>query len=244
MTLSTSERWALSSASLDRLLGVLAATPETGAQEYERLRGKLVAFFERRGAALPDRCADETFDRVARRAEGGLVIERPRAYVFAVARHVLQESARRTARELRAQADWTALHARPDTAGVVETRIECVRRCLQRLPAESRETIQAYYAGDGAHQGARRAALAARLGIEYGTLKTRVCRIRRQLAQRVSRCLAREDGDHSCLPAGGYFAPAAGKNGNNRRTSASVGREPYSEISNASAYWSDSAAAP
>lgn len=194
MTLSTSERWALSSASLERLLGVLAETPETGAHEYERLRAKLFAFFDRRGAALPDRCADETLDRVARRAEGGLVIERPRAYAFAVARHVLQESARRRVRELRAHADWTVLQAWPEPASALEARMECLRHCLQRLPAESRETIRAYYAGDGAHQKAERRALAARLGIEYAALKTRVCRIRALLAERVSRCLDMEEG--------------------------------------------------
>jgi DNA-directed RNA polymerase specialized sigma24 family protein len=199
MTLSTSERWALSSASLDRLLAVLAETPETGAQEYERLRAKLAAFFGRRGAALPDRCADETLDRVARRAEGGLVIQRPRAYAFAVARHVLQENARRTARELQAHADWSVLQARREPAGAFEDRLECLRRCLQRLPSESRETIQAYYAGDGGHQSAERTALAARLGIEYAALKTRVCRIRALLAERVSRCLAlAEDRGNPC----------------------------------------------
>jgi DNA-directed RNA polymerase specialized sigma24 family protein len=201
MTSITTERWALSSTALDRLLAVLADTPETGAREYERLRARLATFFDRRGAALPDRCADETLDRVARRAEGGLVIDRPQAYVFAVARHVLQENVRRRARELRAHADWTALQARPEPAAAVEARMECLRRCLDELPAQSRQTIEAYYAGEGAHQSAQRTALAARLGIEYATLKTRVCRIRNLLAESVARCLAERGADHSWAPA-------------------------------------------
>jgi DNA-directed RNA polymerase specialized sigma24 family protein len=198
MTLGTSERWALSSTSLERLLGVLAETPETGAQEYERLRAKLFAFFDRRGAALPDRCADETLDRVARRAEGGLVIERPRAYAFAVARHVLKESARRRVREMKAHADWAVLQAWPEPASALESRIECLHHCLQRLPAESRETIRAYYAGAGAHQKAERAALAARLGIEYAALKTRVCRIRDPASQNARSTRAMKQPASAC----------------------------------------------
>jgi DNA-directed RNA polymerase specialized sigma24 family protein len=197
-TSCTSQRWALSSVALDRLLAVLAETPETGAREYERLRDKLAVFFHRRGASLPDRCADETLDRVARRAEGGLAIERPQAYAFAVARHVLQETARRTARELQVHADWAVLHARPQPTGAAEARLDCLLHCLQRLPQESRETIEAYYAAGGGHRSAERTALAARLGIGYGALKTRVCRIRALLARRVARCLAWEHGEHSC----------------------------------------------
>lgn len=185
------ERWTLSRAALERVFALLGDDLEAGAREYEVLLRKLGAFFERRGASFPEACADETLDRLARKVDAGLAIEHPRAYVFAVARRVLQESEKRRAREVRAQHDWTRLQGSNQGAPDVEARLKCLQSCLRALSPENRALIAAYYSGDGDSGSPERTVLARRLGLGYGALRIRAFRIRNQLVGCLRGCLTR-----------------------------------------------------
>lgn len=173
----------------ERLLERLGTDREAAATEYEIIRGKLLAYFGRRGAALADALADETLDRVARRIDEGEVIEHVRRYCYGVGRRVLLEWEKRRAAEVAAFARAPAVGGVRDRPDLAEARAACLERCLQALPSHSRELIVAYYEGPGAAHLEERKLLAKRLAISYPTLKTRAHRIRVQLEACLRSCL-------------------------------------------------------
>jgi DNA-directed RNA polymerase specialized sigma24 family protein len=184
-----SARWSLSRPAFDRLLLRLGEGPEQAAREYEAIRQALVVFFDLRGATDSAALADEAFDRTARRLEQGEQVERPRAYVYGVARNLARESARLRGQErvaLEAHRAMTTLAGRPDPS---EARVNCLERCLANLPDQSRALIVGYYQGRGQAHLAERKVLAKRLGITYASLKTRAHRIRNALEVCLHECL-------------------------------------------------------
>src|SRR5437773_826195 len=90
---------ALTSAAFHRLLARLDPDPQRAGEKYEALRRRLVAFFEWRGAPWPEEHADETIDRVAKRAAEDEAVINVEAYAVGVARMVLLEALREKAKE-------------------------------------------------------------------------------------------------------------------------------------------------
>jgi DNA-directed RNA polymerase specialized sigma24 family protein len=188
-----SDRWTLSQSALASLIERLG---QGDAREYEILRRKLVAFLDLRGAARPEVAADETLDRVARKLQEGVAIESLRAYVFGVARRVLLESERRERRERIAQEAWVLLHHEPEAPDEeTRARLECLEKCLRSLSTENRAIIEAYHGSAGGSLRGGRVALAARLNLSVGALRTRAHRIRNELGACARRCLARMTGN-------------------------------------------------
>ena len=60
------------------------------------MRGRLVAYFDRKNCPVPDELADETLNRVARRIEekGVTEADAPARYCYIVARFVFMEQLR------------------------------------------------------------------------------------------------------------------------------------------------------
>jgi len=179
-------RWTLSQPALEGLLKRIDSDPEAAAREYELIRRKLVDFFDLRRAPSADALADETIDRVARKLEEGENVDNLRAYFYGVARRVLLESKKRTVREELARGELRAVPAADPLE--MELRVRCLERSLRTLPQESRELIIEYYTSAGAYTKSRQR-MAARLGLTYATLKTRIHRIRLILEERMRRCL-------------------------------------------------------
>ena len=145
-------------------------------------------FFDRRGVPSADALADETLDRVARKLGQGEDIQHVRAYCYGVARHVHMEWQRERAVEGKVRAEVAHHWDRRDTS-LVEARVACLEQCLRDLPAESRDLILQYYAGEGEVHLAGRQRLAESLSVSYGALTTRAYRIRLQLEGCLRRCL-------------------------------------------------------
>ena len=99
---------ALTSAAFHGLLDRLDPDPQRAGEKYEALRRRLTAFFEWRGAPWPEEHADETINRVAKRAAEDETVIQIEAYAVGVARMVLLEALRERARE-RARFGWQAL---------------------------------------------------------------------------------------------------------------------------------------
>ena len=187
---TSTARWSLTQKALERLLARLGSDPVAAGRVYESLRGRLLDYFDWRGAQRPEEAADETLDRIARRLEEGEPIERVEAYAYGVARLVLLEHLRLQLREQRASAGAAReLAGHPE--GSEEARIGCLTDCLQHLPAEERSFIVAYYEGAGRSHLEGRKLLATRLGISYPTLKRRAHRLRVRLGSCLRDCLAR-----------------------------------------------------
>jgi len=60
-------RWTITQEAFDRFLGSLCDDRERAGDEYERIRGKLILFFQCRGIARCEDQADEAINRVARK---------------------------------------------------------------------------------------------------------------------------------------------------------------------------------
>ncbi len=181
--------WSLTGEALERLLGRLGPDHEAATGEYERLRRKLADYFDFRGSTSPDADADEVLDRVARKLEQGEAVDRVTQYAYGVAKLVILESKRRHVQE---QAALDALQwqgPNQDSPVDAERRVACMEKCLGELPGESRTLIVAYCKEATASPLGGRKLLAQRLGLSYGTLKTRAHRIRARLEECLRDCL-------------------------------------------------------
>jgi DNA-directed RNA polymerase specialized sigma24 family protein len=174
----------------DRLLASLDPDREQAGQKYVRLRLKLVKYFEWRGAAFPDREADVTMNRVARRIEEGQDVHSFNAYCYGVARLVLSEVLRSQQKEREAFECAPPPEVQETEADLdAEARRTCLDRCLQALPEESRDLIVWYYDDEKGRKVERRKHLAARLGIPLNALRIRAHRIRVSLEACVRECV-------------------------------------------------------
>lgn len=170
---------AITSEGLERLLDRLHPDRDEAAREYEHLRRALFRFFENRGAADPDDCADIAIDRLARRLEERTAIDNVRQYAYGIARLVLLERLR-----LPQTAPIDLLSALPDALpdhSGDDPRQASFDRCLAAIAPESRHLLLAYYESQGAGRIANRRRLAAARGLSDNALRSRVQRLRERL---------------------------------------------------------------
>ena len=181
-------RWELGQTGFDRLLQELSSDRDTAAAEYERLRFRLIKFFEWRGCREPEEFADRALDRLARRLEAGERIEPLHSYCYGIARMLLLEE-QRTRQQETATLAHLAVSQLTGQESVEAIPLEALETCLGRLPEDSRRLVLDYYQGEKQGLIDRRKALAARLGIPMNALRLRACRIRAQLEQCVHQSL-------------------------------------------------------
>jgi DNA-directed RNA polymerase specialized sigma24 family protein len=192
--------------SFDRLLAELHPDSDQAGEQYEKIRKKLVKMFQWRGCILAEECADETFNRVAQKiCEGAkLWVDDPYSYFHGVALNVLREywrSPEQMAEPLEDIAPAPALSADPEELMLhemgyreKERLLECLNRCLQKLPPESFHLITKYHHGEEAPDKmdkVRRKELANALGIPLNALRIRAYRIRVEIEECVGLCLER-----------------------------------------------------
>ncbi|HKQ51060.1 MAG TPA: hypothetical protein VJT74_01735 [Pyrinomonadaceae bacterium] len=184
--------WVLTQEAFDRLLASFDADREQAGRQYERVRLKLVKYFEWRGAAFPDNEADETINRVARKITEGTKVDNLNAYFYGVARLVLAEALKGQEKEQTAfdEAVIMEMPSPMDEDSDLDQRRDCLDKCLQRLPRESRDLIVEYYQGERGKKIGHRKGIAARLGIPLNALRIRTHRIRAGLEACVQECLA------------------------------------------------------
>lgn len=187
----------------DRLLTELNPDSERAGEQYERIRQKLLKLFQWRGCHTAEDCTDETFNRVAQKISEGtrLWSDDPYSYFHGVALNVLREHWRRTelqARPLDELAPSQTLAEDPEAIMLRETgyrekenMLECLNKCLQKLPPESFNLITRYHQDEDAPNKVRRKELAQTLGIPLNALRIRAYRIRCEIAACVENCLRR-----------------------------------------------------
>ena len=185
-------RGSLTAGSLSRLLERLDPNPDGAAHEYERLRRALVRFFDWRGAALPDQCADDTIDRLARRLEEGVAVDDVHSYARGIARLVLLEHRRAP---VFAPLNPDAALPDPASAGDTDERLrQCFDACLGDLPPDSRSLVVQYYQDERRAKIDNRRRLASALGLSENALRSRVQRIRDRLEACVHACASSRGG--------------------------------------------------
>jgi RNA polymerase sigma factor (sigma-70 family) len=181
-------RWSITQEAFDRFLSSLSDDREQAGLEYERVRGRLVLYFQCRGIASPEDHADETINRVARKLALGEEVRDVTTYVFGVARLLLREATRKQERQLPLPETAAQPDSGPRENEEMEIQLACLRACLERLPPNNREIITQYYQEEKRAKINLRQALAERLGIPLNTLRVRACRIRDALQDCVTAC--------------------------------------------------------
>lgn len=88
---SLKKRWELTSEAFERFLANLDADRDRAGEAYERLRLKLVKWFEWERCTFPDERVDNVIDRVCRKLDEGEVIESLERNCAGVARNVVRE---------------------------------------------------------------------------------------------------------------------------------------------------------
>lgn len=164
----------------DALLALLDPDREVAGRKYEEIRTRLIGLFNLWGCTDSESRADETFNRVARKAAEGLILQRnaPFPYIAGVARHVFQEWLRRQQRENRILESGEAPpSAQPEEE--TDFRLEHVRRCLETLAADQRRLLLRYHEDEQRIRS--RKALCEELGIPMNALRIRVHRLRRKV---------------------------------------------------------------
>ena len=183
--------WTLTEEAFAKFLSLLDPDKELAGERYETLRLTLVKFFDWRGAHFPEECADETFNRVARKIDSGEIVRDIATYCHGVARMIFLESTRRPEHKrisLEAATSFgTASFAPEETS----PQRDCFEQCLSDLPEETRQLILEYYESEKRGKIDNRLLLAAKLGIPLNALRSRARRVRAKLEQCVNQCTTR-----------------------------------------------------
>jgi DNA-directed RNA polymerase specialized sigma24 family protein len=182
------QKWALNQEAFDKLLVAFDADRETAGRKYLEIRNNLTRFFEWRGCSFPEDHADETINRMAKRVFEGEAILNHSGYAMGVARLLLLEINKGRQREQSALAE---IGAAPDVyvpEDDDESRLTCLRSCLQTLSPDNRELILQYYQGEKGEKIENRKKLLDRLGIPVNTLRMRALRLRERLQACVEEC--------------------------------------------------------
>ncbi|HXS01661.1 MAG TPA: hypothetical protein VN724_13880 [Pyrinomonadaceae bacterium] len=185
------QKWTLTQEAFDRLLVALGGDRDSAAQKYLEIRTHLMRFFEWRGCSFPEDHADETINRIAKRVAEGEEILNYSGYAMGVARLLLLEINKGRQREQQALAEiGTSSEVYEEEPDDSESRLVCLRSCLQTLSADNRELILEYYQGEKGEKIQNRKKLMDRLGIPVNTLRMRALRLRERLQSCVETCVA------------------------------------------------------
>lgn len=84
-------KWELTQEAFAKFLTALTADPAMAGEEYERLRERLIFFFERRKCRHSNELTDETINRVCKKLDEGEQIEKITNYCYTVAGYVWKE---------------------------------------------------------------------------------------------------------------------------------------------------------
>ena len=185
------QKWTLTQEAFDKLLVALGGDRDSAAQKYLEIRTNLTRFFEWRGCSFPEDHADETINRIAKRVAEGEEILNYSGYALGVARLLLLEINKGRQREQSALAEIgtaSEVYEEPDTD---ESRLTCLRSCLQTLSTDNRDLILQYYQGEKGEKIQNRKKLMDRLGVPVNTLRMRALRLRERLQSCVEECVER-----------------------------------------------------
>lgn len=184
-------KWRLTQEAFDQFLSLLDLDRDRAGESYETLRRNLVQLFIWRGCRAPEDHADETINRVIRKIDEGEEIRDIIAYAHGVARRLLLEIFKKQGREQVGIDDLPHLFAQPEEQDEGENGILCLRRCLNRLPEESRQLIVLYYQGAKSAKIENRKRLAESLRITLNALRYRAFDLRQRLQGCIERCMQR-----------------------------------------------------
>lgn len=186
------KEWSLTTEAFDKFLSWLDPDREQAGLKYEHIRHNLVVIFRGRGCTLAEDLADEAINRVIRRAQemADSYVGDPARYFYTVAQNLFLEHLRTA--PMSEPLPEAVLASEPDATPEKEAIYDCLERCMQRLPAATREMVLDYYCEEGQAKIVHHKELAAQLGIAVNALRIRVYRLRVSLEKCIDRCQRQE----------------------------------------------------
>lgn len=174
----------------DSLLTWLSGDRDLAGRKYETIRSGLVRIFVSKGFSDAEDLADETINRVMVRLPDirANYSGEPACYFHGVARNIIRESGRR--REI--AGGVIDGHVLPESEPSEEH--DCLRHCLDRLPANKRDLILDYYLYQGHEKVEHHKQMAGQLHITEGALRSRAYQIRMNLENWMRQCALRKKG--------------------------------------------------
>src|ERR1041384_7186836 len=181
--------------SFEEILVWLNPDREVAGAMYVQLRDDLAQLFTWKQCADPEGLTDEVFDRVAKKVHQVRPEYNgdPRLYFLAVANNLVKENYRKIKTHVSlTDVDLSQQRTTEDKQDDANIH-DCLDECLQKLSREERELIAGYYAKEKQAKIDHRAELAQQFEMSVQTLRVRVFRIRRSLAECIERCLERKE---------------------------------------------------
>jgi DNA-directed RNA polymerase specialized sigma24 family protein len=183
------EKWRVTQEAFDQFLACLELDREQAGLEYEKIRTKLVSFFECRDCRFAEDYADETINRVVRKIGEGESIREPRTYVYGVARMIILEIAKEQHKQRAAYDELPHSNPFAEDLEPSDIKIEYLKRCLEALPQESRALITQYYEGERRSKIDNRKKLSEQMSIPLNALRIRAHRLREKLVTCIDKCM-------------------------------------------------------
>ncbi len=167
------------------------------AEQYRRLREKLITYFNLRGRSDAEDLADETIMRGWKKLSEGTALTAPLgAFMFGIARLVLLEAIRRgkDIEQLDDQTPTPPSEATPFAELLQKEVDQCVEQCWQTLTPEERKIYSGFYEerATAGERDSKREALAKESGLSPNGLRNRVFQIRKKLIECARRCLGKK----------------------------------------------------
>lgn len=175
------------------LLARLDADEANAAKKYQQLRDNLVRHcFKAHEFLRADELADQTLDVLAKKMSSEEIAKLD-SYAFKILDNLLANHSRRRPTVLLAE----NIPARDNPERTViekidgKQKVECLLQCVDRLSATERWLLFAYFPHEKCNLDERRRQIAIKLGIEVGTLRTRMNRLRTKVQKCYKNCVSR-----------------------------------------------------
>jgi len=169
---------------LKELLALLHPDEAQAAVEYHKLHLRLTRFFDWNNVQDPAALADEAIDRLAKRTTDPALnndVHNLPAFALGIARHLLQEEARRQQKMADISRHWQAMESARTQEPQSEALDQALQHCLARLQPERRRLIESYYAFSGGEKVKHHQQLAEAEGLSLNALRNRALRARQEL---------------------------------------------------------------
>lgn len=170
--------------SFARFLEWLSPDSERAGEEYERLRFRLLRFFSLRHCQHAEELADETINRVILKISAE-EIENKSAYCYGVAKNVYRESLRKE----RPHLDIDEVEITMDAPEQPSFSSECLDKCLEKLPADSRNRLLDYFSETGEKKIKLHQRISANLKMSQTALRMNIMRSKKKLKTCVQECM-------------------------------------------------------
>lgn len=186
--------WRLTQEAFDKFLSWFHPDREEAGKKYEDIRRHLIIIFTCRGCPDAEELADETIDRVIRRAqEIADSYEGDPAYYFITVAHRLFSEGN-SKRQKRAEMP-PDLPQPPQPDAEDDRAYDCLDKCIQKLSSGNRDLVLKYYQEDKQAKIDHRKEIADEIGIAVNALRIRAHRIRGQLKKCIEHCLINNAGN-------------------------------------------------